>query len=300
MEMFNKKIAKERIGPLKKSKSLDILRDVEIYFLKQMKKFKTEVSYDVIAQEMPYFKTLGYTEYATNFIIHPLNFEMRMRQMQHAWEDNVEDALDFSAHLKKNIENKIANKYQDRKSKVDKYDKVGHLVVLAGSNKLKENVCLNKLKYIRDKHDTDVYFKPHPITTYAVIGELKDILGEDRILPRDIDMYHFLQNAHKVYTTHMSESAIYSIALGKEIEPIDVYNKVHRGSFYHINRFLFECQANEVDGNAWINRTFSSYKSGVFNPVIDKNWKSKLDSYLNYIHDEREKFTMWYVDTNEK
>ena len=75
---------------------------------------------------------------------------------------------------------------------------------------------------------------------------------------------------------------------------------MHRGSFYHINRFLFECQANEVDGNAWINRTFSSYKSGVFNPVIDKNWKSKLDSYLNYIHDEREKFTMWYVDTNEK
>jgi len=296
MEMFNKKVAKERIGPLKKHESLDMLREVEIYFLKQMKKFKTEVSYDVIAQEMPYFKTLGYTEYATNFIIQPLNLEIRLRQMQHAYDDNVSDVLDFSGYLKVNIEEKVANKYQSRETNVNDFENVGHLVVLAGSNKLKENVCLNKLKLIRDTHDSDVYFKPHPITTHAVIGELKDLFGPDRILPRDIDMYHFLTNAHKIYTTHISESAIYSAVLDKEIEPIDVYNKVHQGSFYHINRFLFECQANGVDCKEWINRVFSSYKSGVFNPGIDVNWKDKMDSYLKYIHDERKKFSTWFVD----
>ena len=47
--------------------------------------------------------------------------------------------------------------------------------------------------WIRDTHDTDVYFKPHPITTHAFIGEMKDLLGEKRVLPRDIDLYQFFE-----------------------------------------------------------------------------------------------------------
>lgn len=247
MEMFNRKVTKERIGSLEKNKVLDHLREVEKYFLLRMRDYDTEYAYDVVAQEMPYFKTLGYTEYATCFLIGPLNLELRAGQIDEASATKPDKILDFASYFKNNIEQKVANKYADRKSVEADYPEAGHLVVLPGSNKLKERACLNKLRYIKDLHDTDVYFKPHPLTTYQLIGELKDIFGPESILPRDADLYEFLVKAHTVYTTHISESALYASILDKKIEPIDVYNTIERGSFYTINRHLFNCQAFGLD-----------------------------------------------------
>jgi len=156
---------------------------------------------------------------------------------------------------------------------------------------------LNKLREVKKRHGDNIYFKPHPITTHAIIGEIKDFFGEDCILPRDIDMYHFLEKAKKVYTTHISESAVYSVALGKEIEPIDVWNQQHRGSFYAINHRLFDNQENGVD---FINRVFSSSKSGFFNPNLEENWKHKVDQYFEYIISKRNKYRNWYIDDAPK
>ncbi len=300
MEMFNRKVDQERIGPLKKSKTLEPLREMESFLLRSIRKYPFKASYDVMAEEFPYFETVNYTEYATCFMIHPLNSQLRNKQMWDAYNDTDVKVLDFCSHLKSNIENKVANKYQDRQDpeKLGRFRKAGHLVVLAGSNKLKECVCLNKLKRIRDLHDSDVYYKPHPITVHAFIGELKDILGEELILPRDIDIYYFLMDAYKIYTTHLSESAAYAVALGKEIEPIDVFNTIHRGSFYHINRHLFE-HDRIGDAQDWMNKTFSSPKSGIINPAVDKDWKNKIIAYLDYIKEERAKYKNWYIRSKE-
>ena len=297
MEMFNKNVAKERIGPLKKSKALDPLRDVERHFLKQVKKYNLETSYDVLAQEIPYFKTLAYTEYATCFMMHPLNLDLRLMQISEASEDETAEVKDFAGYFKNNIEGKLANKYQDRGTDFSRYHDVDNLVVLPGSNKLKSNTCLNKLLHVKKIHDDNVYFKPHPITTHAVIGELKDMFGEDTILPRDIDMYHFLTKADKVYGTHITESTIYAASLGKEIEPVDVYNGIERGSFYHISKFLYENRDNPIP---WINQTLSSYKSGIICPQLEDNWKEKLDNYLEYIYEKREKYKDWFIDSKKK
>jgi hypothetical protein len=297
MEMFNDKVDKERIGPLKKNEYLKSLRDVERYFIRKVKKYNLEYSYDVLAQEMPYFKTLSYTEYATNFIMHPLNLELRVEQIREASQDSECEVVDFVSHFKKVIEEKNANKYQDRTKDFGDYMDVDNLVVLPGSNKLKDNTCLNKLKYIKKIHGDNVYFKPHPITTHAIIGEIKDLFDEKLILPRDIDLYYFLEKADKIYTTHISESAMYAAALGKEIEPIDVYNGMERGSFYHINKFLFE---NKDNASEWINKTFSSYKSGVINPLVDTDWEKKMDDYLEYIYQKRKKYQNWFIDSEKK
>jgi len=297
MEMFNDKVDKERIGPLKKNEYLKPLRDVERYLIKKIKKYNLELSYDVLAQEMPYFKTMSYTEYATNFIMHPLNLDLRVEQIREASQDSDSEIIDFVSYFKKVIDDKNANKYQDRTTEFDNYRDVDNLVVLPGSNKLKDNTCLNKLKYIKEIHGDNVYFKPHPITTHAIIGEIKDLFGENLILPRDIDLYYFLKKSDKIYTTHISESAMYAAALGKEIEPIDVYNDIERGSFYHINKFLFEFKDDPVD---WINKTFSSYKSGVINPVLDENWEEKMDKYIEYIYQKRKKYQNWFIDSGKK
>jgi hypothetical protein len=297
MEMFNKKVLKERIGHLKKSKSLDPLQEVEKYALQKIKEAGIEASYDVIAQEMPYFKTIGYTSYATCFLFQPLNVQLRSQQMRDAYADQDHEIKDFAQYFVNNINQKTANKYQNRKADFEKYPLREILVVLPGSNKLKEKTCLNKLKFIHDKYGKDVWFKPHPITTHQVIGEIKDIFGEESILPRDIDMYHFLKFANKVYTTHISESAMYAVAMRKKIEPIDVLNGIEMGSFYSINRFLFENQKNGIE---WINKTLSSPKSGFVCPQLDENWKETIDIYLEYIIDQRESQKNWYIDQNPK
>jgi len=282
MKMFNKKEKEDRIGrDLTKSSHLNSLKEVERYFLKQMKKFDTESDYDVVANEIPFFKTLGYTEYATCFIINPLCQQLRMQQIRDAFEDDV-TPLGWTDYFADKIKSGQSNKYEGQKNKSD-YETRYNLVVLAGSNKLKEAICLNKLKWIKDEFGEDVYFKAHPLTTHQLIGELKDLFEEDTILPRNADLYHFLLEADTIFTSCISESAVYAVSLDKEIEPIDVYNQEDQGSFYHINKSLF----TEKNPKEWVNKTFSSPKSGVINPLVDENWKDKIDQYLEYIHKVR-------------
>ena len=291
MDMFNEKSMTERIGSIKKSETLNHLKEVEKYFLSAMKRYKVEVAYDVIANELPYFKTMNYTEWAHTFIMHPLNQELRIKQMTDAYADNAPVTVDYIEYFKNKITVGQSNKYPH-------INKVGgdeptreNLVVLVGSNKLKERLCLNKLKWIKNTFEDDVFFKPHPLTTYALIGELKDLFGNTRILDRDTDLYYYLLRAKQVFTSHMSESAMYAVALGLTIDPIDVYQKVEQGSFYHINKFLF----TEENPQEWSNRTFNSPKSGVINPVVDKDWQRKIDAYLEYIMAERDKYKLKYL-----
>ena len=297
MEMFNPKVLKERIGHLKKAENIKPLEEVERYFLEKIDDLGWEASYDVIAQEMPYFKTMGYTSYARCFIFQPLNLDIRSQQIRDAYADQGHEIKDFVSYFTANVNNKESNKYQDRGQNFDDYPLREILVVLPGSNKLKERTCLNKLKKIVNDHGDRVWFKPHPITTHQVIGELKDIFGDNTILPRDIDMYYYLKFASKVYTTHISESAMYAVALGKKIEPIDVLNGIERGSFYNINRFLFEHQDN---GTEWINKTLSSPKSGFVCPDLDDNWRETVDQYIEYIQEKRQKYQNWFIDANPK
>lgn len=295
MEMFNEESMIERIGSMKKNDSLLVLQEVEEYLLKKLKRYDITASYDVIANEIPYFRTLNYTEFAHCMTIHPLNQELRIKQMIDAYNDNSTIIVDYVDFFRNKILNSNANKYQDMVN--DKaYDTRPYLVVLVGSNKLKDRVCLNKLKYISQKHGNNVWFKPHPITTFSVIGEIMDLFGEKNILPRNSNLYSFLVDAEIVYTSHLSESAIYSISLDKQIEPIDVYHKQEQASFYHINKFLF----TEKNPKEWVNRTFNSYKSGIINPIIDSNWKIRVDQYLEYIDEIKESYKNKYIETPKK
>ena len=295
MEMFNKKELDSRIGPLKKAKSLYDLEQVEGYFRRRCAEIGIDASYDVMAEEMPYFKTLAYTEYAGTFYIQPLNYKIRNEQMIDAWYDKEEigyPILDHASFFVDKVVKNDSNKYQERDDVTKKYAAKDNLVVLPGSNKVRENVCLNKLKWIKKQHGDNVYFKPHPITTHQIIGELKDFFGEDCILPRNADMYYYLQKANTVYTTHISESCLYAAVLGKYIQPIDVWNNIQRGSFYCINNHIFKEQAQ---AKRFVNYCFSSYKSGIINPAIDKNWKKKIDDYLQYIMLKREMHKNWFL-----
>ena len=217
--------------------------------------------------------------------------------MSDAWHHNTKDVADYASWLVKNVVDKNSNKYKHRTEEIDKYPAKDYLVVLPGSNKLRENVCLNKLKHIVNKHGNNVLFKPHPITTHQIIGELKDFFGEENILPKNVDMYYYMQKAKGVYSTQISESALYAAVLGKTIEPVDVWNNIQRGSFYCVNSYIYFNQDNIKE---YVNRTFSSYKSGIINPELDKNWKKKVDDYIEYICEKREKYKDWYIAVPKK
>ena len=292
MEMFHPDVLNDRLRDLKKSEAIEHLEHVEKYALEQITKLGIEHSYDVIANEPPYFKTMGYTEFARNFMFQPLSLAFRDKMIDDAFYESSDKQLDFAEFLRNNIKEKTVNKYQDRKSDFENFPARDYIVVLPGSNKIKEHVCLNKLKHIAKKHKGNVWFKPHPVCNFATIGELQDIFKENILLPRDIDLYHYLYKAKKVYTTHLSESAIYGVALGIPIEPIDVHHIIHKSSFYSLNRILFD---NQNLGDEVINRILSNYKSGIINPIIDKNWKKTLNKFLDYSQKYRNNHKEWYI-----
>ena len=249
-----------------------------------------DMSYDVVANEFPYFKTLGYTEWTGSVIIYPLNMELKNLQILEAYYDNAKSEFNYVKYLKDRIK-QDPNKYKDRNKPQHKSKEV--LVVLPGSNKLKTHTCLNKLKTIVKKHGcNNVWFKPHPLTFYKDSGELMDLFGKNCVLDRDEDLYYYLQKSKIIYTSHHSESTAYAFALKKEIEPIDVFNRKSTGAFSHINNLLFINYNNE--GPKLLNKIYASPKSGIIN-LNDPKWEERLKQYLDYIYQKRELYKGHYI-----
>ena len=290
MEMFNQASIKERIGDMRKSTSLHHLKDCEKKFLKLCKKYKIESAYDVVANELPYFKTMQYTEWAHCFSMNPLQQRLRVEQIEEAAQDNVDIQYDFIDYFKSKIESNTGNKYDHIKN--CDIEAKSHLIVPLGSNKIKEVICANKLCYLRDKYEGDIWFKPHPLTTHAIVGELRDMLG-DIVLERDANLYQLLPKADVIHLSHATESAAYAVALGKEIHPIDVYNKVEQASYYHINKHLF----NNPDPAQWLQSALNSPKCGIVNPEVQEDWDIQMSEYFEYIFDKRDQFKFDYVET---
>jgi hypothetical protein len=69
------------------------------------------------------------------------------------------------------------------------------------------------------------------------------------------------------------------------------------GSFYTINNYLF---TNQDDIKNFINHTFSCYKSGIINPWLEKDWRTKVDKYMNYISEKRNVYKDWFIAAPKK
>jgi hypothetical protein len=279
-----------KTGEMKKEFT-DLSLEFEKLVKSESTKLGLESAYDVVANEMPCFKTINYTEYAGGFILHPLQLEFRVSQMIEAFydKDSQTSNIDYIAHLGEKVRGKKSNKYVNIDTKNVRRPPAEVLIVLPGSNRL-DKVSSAKLKYIKNSHN-DVLVKPHPITTFRKVGEVMDLFGEEKVLHKSEDMYGYLLEADIIYTSMLSESVAYAVALGKRVEPIDKYHDTPRGSFYHINRFLF----HESDPSEWLQTTFNSYKSGVIYPDIDDSWRQKVIDYLGFINDKRKKYSNKYI-----
>jgi hypothetical protein len=292
LKMNDEELNRKKLVFMVKSPNLKT-QEFEEYLIQECKdkKYEFALEYDVIASELPYFKTLQYTEYAGGVTVHPLQLEFRHQQMLEAfYAKDTEIKIDYVEYFANRVLQNKSNKYLN----INKHQKQAKqaLIALPGSNKLTDRVSYEKLRHIKNLFGDNVWVKPHPLTTFKVVGEVMDLFGEMNVLHRQADLYSILKDSHFVYTSMLSESALYAVCLGKYIEPIDVYQKTPLGSFYHINKFLFY----EDDPQYWINKTFNDYRSGMFFPEIDDDWKMKVTRYLEYINDKREKFKYVYFN----
>lgn len=294
--LLDSKESAKRIGHLEKSDKLKLLRPVEDLIHDLAKENGLEASYDVLANELPYFKTIAYTEWAGNLIVYPLCNAFRFEQIDESyWGTPCPSGEVFIEYLASQFKEKNANKYKNRNiPDSSKFKK--NLVVLLGTNKLKKFICLNKLMWIKKNLNGNVVFKPHPLTTFQVIGELQDLFGEEQVAHREEDVYCYLEHADTVYATHHSETVAFAVAIGKKVDPIDVYQEQHMGAFSHINRILF----THSDPAKSLNKVFFNHKSGIINPLVDNDWEEKLVNYFKYICEKRESFKDKYIFKEKK
>lgn len=266
------------------------LLEVENYIRFRANELDVKVEYDITAKESVDFQTINYTTYAGMLIMHPLNFELSMRQMLEAHSDNTPKGhVEF-------IKQKIVSDGGFSKYDFAKTDHfIGHkpvVVVLTGGNKLKKHCCVGKLKKIIETHGREnIIFKKHPISYDDVYQELSDYLGGVNYASAYTDLYSLMDKAEYVYTTMKSESALIANIMGKKVDHFDLYHNRHLGSFSHINNFIFTSD-NPLE---WANRSFGSYKSGVILPDVDKDWTDKVDRYLDYILKLRSFYSNSYV-----
>lgn len=257
----------------------------------QKRQYSFQLEYDVIASELPYFKTLQYTEYAGGVTLHPLQLDFRVQQMVDAYySTDTEIRVDFVDFFANRVKENRSNKYLNINENPAEARQA--LIVLPGSNKITERVSYDKLKYIKRLYGDNVWVKPHPLTTFKVIGEIMDLFGERNVMHRQSDLYPILLDSPVIFTSMLSESTLYAACLDKYIEPIDIYQRTPVGSFYHINKFLFY----EDEPRQWVNKTFNDHRSGMFFPDIETDWRDKLERYLDYINERRERFKYIYFN----
>lgn len=295
IEMFDIEEQKKRIGDkLFKSNMLNDLKPVEELLIELANEMAFETAYDVTAHENPSFTTLSYTEWGSNFIVFPLNNDLRRDMVLDSLLSPEQDVLDWEGYYKDLISKKKANKYVDRKL----VRKAGResLVVPVGTNKFKDVLDLEKIFSICENENA--YVKPHPLTTHEYVGLLKDKCGEDNILDRNDDLYEMLVLADKVYTTHYSESMLYAAMLGKDIDVVDKLGRHHQAGFWHFNQHILRTPKEARVPQ--LNKILSSFHCGVFNPRVDKDWELKLRKFMAYIEERRAHFSGFYLEKPKK
>jgi hypothetical protein len=284
-EMFDEGETKQRIGPkLKKSQFLDSLEEVEDFFITSSMERGYDNAYDVVASENPCFKTLSYTEWGGNFMVMPLNNDLKRDMILDSLISNVGDVFRWDEYYREVVANKAANKYSNRNTT----NKVARksLIVPVGTNKFIDVLDIDKIADICKREST--YVKPHPITTHEYIGLLMDRCGEGSILKRDDDLYAMMINSSKIYTTHYSESMLYAAMLNKDIDVVDRLGRHFQAGFWHFNSFILRTPKEARIPQ--LNKILSSHHSGVFNPRIEKDWKNKMTMFLDYMDERRRHF----------
>jgi hypothetical protein len=286
-KIFGNDYLNQHIGSsIKYRQRLHRLEEVEDYFIKLCKKNNIEQSIDCTANENAYYKTLNCTTYAGMFIVHPLCFSSTVFQMYDAKADNMLPGRHLG-WIKSNLKKGQGTKYvQENNNEFNEdFDKdFTHVAVLPGSNKIYEHVESKKLQSLINSIGSNLVLKPHPLTTDKIIEDLNNVKGKAHLASRKTDLYYLINKAHIVYTTHISETALTGLLLGKQIEPLDPFDNRLTGAFAHINLFCF----SEPDPIKTLGSIMSSPKSGIVHPDIDVNWKQKLQDYFKYTLEKRE------------
>lgn len=293
--MFDRESIDKHIGTeVKFRKRLSKLEEVQDYFIDKCKEVGIDWSHDCTADENTYFDTINYTTYAGMFIMHPLSFGQQVFQMYDAKADNLPSAghVEWVAdNLSKGRAGKYVKGNGQELEKVD-FGDFEAIAVLAGSNKFFQHTSKKKFDLITRKYGKRLVLKPHPITTPQIIGEIFTSKGKAQMADRHDDLYSIMEKAKVVYTTHISETALTALIMGKEIKPLDPFGARLVGAFSHINHFCF----SEPKPLETISSIFASPKSGVVHPEVDADWKAKVDAYFDYIMGQREIQKDFYLE----
>lgn len=279
--MFDPKATEYHIGDkIKFVERLQCMAEVEQYFRQKCREARIDYSYDCTADENTFYDTINYTTYAGLFIMHPLCYSHQLLQMYDAKADNL-TGVGHIEWIEKNLADNNASKYvkvDGDALEVEGLQEFSAVVVLPGSNKIYEHTSDVKLKKIIERHGSDLVLKPHPITSEPVLEDLANIKGESQLADPHSNLYDIIRKASTIYTSHISETALTSLLLGKRVSPMEVFATRFTGSFSHINHFCF----SEPDPVETLKSIFASPKSGIIHPDIDENWKDKMDKYFEY------------------
>jgi hypothetical protein len=250
------------------------LRPLEDIILRTIKTKGFEVARDAIYDEGAKLRTINYSIIMDSIIIYPLSFRY--------CEQYLTDTILLNDNHPRFVINKPIDKYKSNPCNKD----IDKLVVLPGSNILKEIVSRDKL--LGYAEDEDIFVKLHPLTTIEDISEIKTIFNDSNVLAPETSLYSVYEGLKEVYTTPSSEICMYAALDGKKLHNICTENR--DSSSVKGYDFLTEKLFYSTNPKQLLERIIFSSMSCVISKY-DIRAKEKIHNFLTYIELKQKEIT---------
>jgi hypothetical protein len=241
------------------------------------------ISYDVDCTQPLSFTEYTYTEFLGGVFIKTQNTEINVRLFNELKEIKAQ-----TNHLDKL-----------KGISGDKYKSVSPIERGATQEELPKKICFfvgeNMLDMISKElvgrlafENDDFFIKLHPLTGEKYAAGIAHIAGWHRVIQQEISAFELLKAAETVYSSSASELAAAAVVYDKEI--VNVANFFHEsnGSYYSINKFLFQ-ESDKEKRKEILNNLIDNKSSGLLFP-----WMDDIEERLKCFYDKTEEMRQFY------
>lgn len=225
------------------------------------------IFFDYSVQDFIDFKIFAYTHFFGGIKLATVSMEINTRIAEMASKCKKKSDLLKNLSLKDKYKSDLVSEGIELPKEI---------CFLPGSNEWDKFSLEKVVEYMF--YNPDIFIKYHPLTDSECKKEIENHISSDRIITTDLSADQLIRNATTVYGTTASELISKAVLLEKDIVSISNFFTKSGGTYYPINRILF----NEKDKEKRLDklsRIVSCDYSGIILPNTN-NIEERIDNFF--------------------
>ena len=241
------------------------------------------ITYDVTPMQGANFSEFIYTEIAGGVWIATHSLEVTCRILDAASKQPTE------GESVEKLTSMYADKYELGELP-EKYASVRRCCFLPGHNLL--DLASPDIIARLAHEESDVWFKPHPLTNNDALRIIAGHVGWHQLVPRDVSGAALMRQCDDIYTTTASEMSVMGFAFGKRVLNIGNFFKESIGAYHPVSRVLWAAQKRGMAQQALANMIDCQF-SGLLFP-----WQDDVEERIQQFYAKAIEFRELYKPIN--